>query len=261
MERVVFLLEQTGERVSCLLNPEHLAFRRTAGFAARADATGIVTGYGLSDDPLIATGGGRTELDLDLLFDLEIAADLNPLQPAPTDATAADIAAPPPGPSDVRELTRPIWNFAENAASDTGYGAPPAIRFIWGRSWNILGVAVAVAERLERFTPEGMPQRSWMRLRLRRITDSAAGASVAPPVTPQFESAPPDTGMAGDGGSEVPVPVDRDGTPLLRLDQVAGDVYGDTSLWPALAAFNGIDNPLDLEEGVVLRAPPRSALA
>ena len=57
---------------------------------------------GLSDDPLLYTGGGRTELDLDLLFDVSLAG--------------SSVAT-----RDVRDLTRAFWDLAENAgqAMDT----------------------------------------------------------------------------------------------------------------------------------------------
>ena len=34
MERVAFLIEETGERIACLLNPESLVVRRIAGASA-----------------------------------------------------------------------------------------------------------------------------------------------------------------------------------------------------------------------------------
>jgi hypothetical protein len=45
-----------------------------------------------------------------------------------------------------------------------------------------------------------------------------------------------------------------------RLDQIALRVYGDASLWKVLALFNGIDDPLRLPAGLVLRIPSRAVL-
>src|SRR5262245_12269042 len=154
MERVAFLIEHTGARVSCLLNPESVVMRRSAGLARHGSATGAITGAALSDDPLIATGGGVTELELDLLFDVHVARELMIAQ---DQVRATDpnrpTALPEPAPiaDDVRELTRPIWNLAENGEGQDGYSAPPVARLIWGKSWNIPAVIAAVAERLERF--------------------------------------------------------------------------------------------------------------
>src|SRR5947209_8164329 len=96
MERVAFLIEETGERLRCLLNPESLVMRRVAGIHPRHSAGGQVTGAGLTDDPLLYTGGGRTELELDLLFDLSLAGS----------SFTSD---------DIRDMTRPLWELAENA--------------------------------------------------------------------------------------------------------------------------------------------------
>jgi hypothetical protein len=248
MERVAFLIERTGARISCLLNPESVVLRRTAGVARHGAATGAITGAALSDDPLIATGGGVTEIDLDLLFDVDIARDLTPIQARTSVAEELPAVA-----SDVRELTRPIWNLAENAESKEGYGAPPVTRLIWGRSWNIPGVVTAVAERLERFSADGVPQRSWLRLRLRRVLDDLGGTSVKKPVTPLFESPALEDTLEGGSAPTIEVPVDDSGLPSLRLDEIAFQLTGDASAWRALAAANGIDNPLNLSEGTIIR--------
>ena len=188
MERVAFLVESTGERITCLLNPEAVVMRRLAGLSPRTGATGIVTGQALTDDPLLATGGGTTEIDLDLLVDVDIAREQAPARVETVEVPGATEA---PGAAalvemDVRELTRLLWNLAENGRGADGYGAPPLVRFIWGRAWNVLSVVTAIAERLERFNQGGMPQRSWLRLRLRRVTESEARPAPAAPVTPLF---------------------------------------------------------------------------
>lgn len=57
MERVAFLIEDTGERLGCLLNPESLVMRRQAGIRPRQSVGGLVTGADLSDDQLLYCGG------------------------------------------------------------------------------------------------------------------------------------------------------------------------------------------------------------
>ena len=237
MERVAFLVESTGEQVSCLLNPETLVIRRQAGVRPRPSAGGRLTGVGLSDDPLLYTGGGSTELELDLLFDISLVA---------RDARVRD----------VRDLTLPIWNLAENP----GEGSAPVARFIWGKSWNLPGVVTAVAERLEHFTGAGTPQRSWLRVRFRRVSEP-----------------PPDSGTppAGDAESLLLTPADLDTPPedlpghvvlgddsqSERLDALAAGYYGDASYWRVLASFNGLDDPSTVPVGTVLRVPPASAVS
>jgi len=254
MERVAFLIEQTGARVSCLLNPESVVMRRSAGVARHGSATGAITGAALSDDPLIATGGGVTELELDLLFDVGVAREL-----AAVTQDQAGSAAEPAIVDDVRELTRPIWNLAENGEGQDGYGALPVTRLIWGKSWNIPAVVTAVGERLERFTATGVPQRSWLRLRLRRVAEDSSRQPVKPPVTPLFETPLLDDPLGTDSVPTMEIPVDDTGLPSLRFDEIAFRMTGDPANWRAVAAANGIENPLSLPEGIVLRlggAPP-----
>src|SRR5262245_2031694 len=155
MERVAFLIEETGQRLPCLLNPETVVVERLAGLRPRRSAGGPVTGAGLADDPLLFTGGGTTRLRLDLAFDGTPPGSNVPAQ-------------------DVRELTAPLWNLTENVAGPDLSLRPPRVRFVWGKTWNFPGVVEAVAERLEYFTAEGVPRRSWLRLRLLRAIESPA---------------------------------------------------------------------------------------
>lgn len=242
MERVAFLIEETGERLGCLLNPESLTVRRSAGLGRRRSLGGHVTGAGLTDDPLLYTGGGSTELRLDLLFDVYVAGSSIQTE-------------------DVRELTAPLWRLAENAAGEN-YGRPPLVRFIWGKAWNVPGVIAAVAERLENFTPGGAPTRSWLRMRLLRVGEATAAPTVvarsAEIAVPPPEEVPEDqiqfydvmgSGTDPDGGISGE-----------RLDQIALRVYGDAGLWKVLAVFNGLDDPLRLPAGLVLRIPSLAVL-
>ena len=141
MERAAFLIEATGERIACLLNPASLVVRRTAGIRPRTSISGVVAGAQMQETPLLATGGGTTELLMDLLFD-------------------TSLVRPEPAPENVRDLTGPLWKMAENHRDGRGYGQVPVVRFVWGKAWNVPGVVVAVAERLEQFTQAGSPRRS-----------------------------------------------------------------------------------------------------
>jgi hypothetical protein len=154
VERVAFLIEERNERLRCLLNPESLVIRRRAGIQPRRSIAGALTGAGLKDDPLLFTGGGTTEVNFDLLFDVSLAG--------------SSIRG-----EDVRALTGPLWDLAENAESDANYARLPVVRFIWGKSWNIPGVVVSLAERLEHFTPEGIPRRSWLRMHFVRTSETS----------------------------------------------------------------------------------------
>ena len=241
MERVTFLIERSGERVECLLNPETFTITRQAGLHPQRTLSGVLTGTAEADNPMLATGGGVTELVLELLFDV----GKQPLS-QPDDS--------------VQTLTAPLWAMAENSESTNGYGSPPMIRFVWGKAWNIPAIVVSVAERFEQFTATGIPRRSWVRMRLLRCNA---------PVTPAE-----DRDLASFGNERAVVPenlaveslqtheVHGDqagsdgGGQVERLDQLAYRYYGDASQWPVLAAFNNVDDPARLLAGTSLVVPP-----
>lgn len=263
MQRALFLVEATGERLSALLNPERLEFSRRAGLRPLAHGGSVVTGAGLTDELVLATGGGATELVLDLLFDVDLDDTVRP-----PDASAGPSARPTTGPADVRELTRPFWNLAENAERQLRDGAPQRVRLIWGRSWNVLGVITAVAERFERFDEEGRPQRSFLRMKLRRAPEENAAAPPTSPdgvgrgsVTPFFELPAPSPGASEEGSVRVLLATDENGLPATRLDQLAARSYGDPGLWRLIAGFNGVVDPLHLAAGAVIAVPDRGSEA
>jgi hypothetical protein len=253
MERVTFLIEATGERLGCLLNPNTLIMRRTAGVRPLAPSIGQLSGNGISDDPLLFTGGGRTELELDLLFDIGLAGS----------SITAD---------DVRELTRPLWDLAENGPQTTGTSRePPVVRFVWGKAWNIPGVIAAIAERLEEFAPSGAAQRSWLRMRLIRVPETTATAQStlmdpldAEPMDDAFADVIQATGPGDQfyevigGGPDSEVAPDAEGTPpgtAERIDEIAARYYGDPAYWRLLALANDIDDPTELPAGDLIRIP------
>src|SRR5690242_5997972 len=106
--------------MDCLLNPETLEARRLAGVRPRATATGRLVGAGLADDTLLFTGGGTTELVLDLVFALHLAES----------ATTTD---------DVRAITGRLWQLAENSTRESDAARPPLVRLVWGKAWNLPG--------------------------------------------------------------------------------------------------------------------------
>jgi hypothetical protein len=138
MERAVLLVEATGQRISALVNPAHLLRRRLAGLVPRPS---LGTAGPREDPVIVATGGRRTDFELDLFFDVDLPG-------------SSLVSA------DVRDLTGPIWDLA---------GRSDVLRFVWGKAWNVPAVVRAVAERLEQFGPDGVPGRSWLRLQLLEV--------------------------------------------------------------------------------------------
>jgi hypothetical protein len=238
MERVAFLVDSSGLRVDCLLNPETVQVTRLAGVRPRGVADARLTGAGQADDPLVFTGGGRTELVLDLLFD-------------------TDLVEGPTRPQDVRALTRPLWMLAENSATEHGWLRPPLVRLVWGKTWNVPGVIVAIAERFDAFGLTGSPRRSWLRLKLVRVAESADEAQegfadeLAAASTPT--AAPGSAVVATGDGSATP------GHSGVRFDLLAHDALGSPLRWRLLAEHNRITDPLAVPAGTTLAVPPLTA--
>jgi hypothetical protein len=122
----------------------------------------------------------------------------------------------------VRELTQPLWNLAENAASPSGYRQPPIARFIWGKTWNVPGVVTAIAERLEQFAPSGAPQRSWLHIKFVRVNEprtqggtlvQSGSHGVSSNVSSAFVTTPLDVGR----------PAPTDGVALHEVIGATGD--------------------------------------
>jgi len=213
-----------------MLNPESLSLKRIAGVRPRASLGGAFTATGLSDNPLLHTGGGLTELNLDLLFDVDVSGSTIKTR-------------------DVRELTSPFWELAENMIGTDGTQCPPQVRFVWGKSWNIPGVVVAVSETFDKFTRGGSPTRSWIRLKMLRTLDI-----VEKPINVKYKH------------KNFLIPEKREDLTLSgfvehivtlgdRLDMLAFRYFGNASLWRHLASYNNIDDPHHPESIPVLQLP------
>lgn len=242
MERVTFIVSPTQERITCLLNPEHLVQRRRSGLRRPLAGSGPINGTELSDDALLHTGGGHTEFDLDLLFDIALLDEQRQVQ-------------------DVRQLTKPLWDLTENAQTATDGVRVRPVRMLWGKGLNVLTVVEAVAERLEHFDAGGNPSRSWVSLRLRRITDATPAA--IDPQTGDLPSGDELAALASTADTQevhtaVSPGVGPDGQPHggERLDELAARYYdGRSWLWRLIAAANNLGDAPWAPHGVTLTVP------
>ncbi len=236
MERVVFILEETNERLPCMLNPESVLVERDAGVANAATLGATLSNGEQKDDPVLWRGGGRTQISLNLLFDVGLLI--------------AERAPP-----DVRDLTRPLHELSESRNTRKSGKMPPLVRFIWGKAWNIRCIVGAVAERFEQFNSSGIPRRSWMSMRLLRVAGDAGATKEAPPPRLPLELREPETRTAA---ANLPVHevTGQDAGGGARLDVVAHERYGNAGHWRTIAAFNGIEDPLHIPAGTQLRMPP-----
>ena len=245
MEHVVLYDEHAGSRIDALLNPESLTWRRRAGLRERRLDELPIADAGASDDRLIHTGGGRTEIDLELLFDTRLLPE----------------AGQPGAPEDVRRLTGRLWALTESRPPDAQGPWPRPLSLVWGE-WSVPVVVTAVAERFEEFTAAGAPRRSWMTLAMRRVAvDEGRGGAPAGPaaigvaVDDRLEGvAADDLVSIGSGGGGVAMPGLTGGSPL-RLDLAAALALGDPREWRLLAEINGLEDPLAPAPGGTLLAP------
>ena len=250
MERVALLIERTGERLDCMLNPESLVMRRHAGVRPRAARFESIGAAQSSDEPLLFTGGGWTEFQLDLLFDTSLAS-----------AVQGDPAEPDEV-SDVRRITGRFWDLAENTevCEPHGFLNPPVVRLVWGKTWNVPAVVLAVAERLERFSRSGVPGRSWLRMKLRRIKEpevSTTPSDVAPDLLPDVEVPQEELRVHEVLGAGSPDDIQPDRN-REYLPDLSFRYYGNPLMWRLIAHFNGIDDPLSVRPGESLQIPPGS---
>lgn len=283
MERVAFLIEETGERVFAMINPDELTFERQAGVSMRQRHERPLAPARRSDDPMIYAGGGITDLKLSLLFDVDLLARSSPSFSQPPDFRR-NLQAPPiegrtpvavspdgaPGPDqlpagppgeplsikDVRELSGPLWRLAENGDEIAPSEGPAIVNFIWGAAWNVPCIVISIAERFDQFSSDGMPLRSWVRVHLRRTR-----LPKRPPRAPDLFVAPQPARAAPRSDASLPESVVlTDPTSSSRPDLVCDSVYGDLRLLHGLLAFNNIDDFWSLERGHRLITPPAAAL-
>lgn len=221
-----------------MLNPETVVMKRCSGVRPRESLSGLISSNNKGDNPLMFTGAGHTAIELDLVFDISIGG--------------SSIVT-----EDVRELTKPIWNLTENHQRADRLYRPALCRFLWGKSWNIPGVISSVAEKLESFSAEGVPRRSWMRLEMIRMIEQ-----------PRSELDDNDlwSGGAGQTGQsflgdfnapEIEIPsidsqfndtnsiADTLENSFERIDLKADRLKGDSSSWREISTEFNIDNPLE----------------
>jgi hypothetical protein len=257
LERIAFVVDDTAERFDALLNPETVRLRRQSGLRTLADRPGTITGAAGSDDLLVSTAGGRTEIELDLLFDVE-------LMPAPRTGRSPRRTV-----RDVRTLTGPLWSLSENRSPP----GPVRCRLVWGKHLDVPVVVEAVSERLERFDPSGVPTRSYLSLRLVRTAaapSATAGGSRNPAPPPiSTAQATPRAPLADQPASMFHEVVGRSGPASEeapdargeRIDDLATRYYGNPAYWRLLASVNDLDDLPWVPTGRVLVVPPAELLA
>ena len=156
------------------------------------------------------------------------------------------------------------------------------MRFIWGKAWNQRARVLAVSERLERFSSEGVPARSWLRKQLVCVDEEDPRAqtqrrmplaAVEQPELSDLElllEEPPlgdadaefvEVFGSGNSGGERSSGSSAEGSGggLVgeQLFLYAHEHLGDVRHWRRLAQLNRIADPLSVEPGSTLRVPSR----
>jgi len=149
-----------------------------------------------------------------------------------------DVNAPQEGKgeTDVRKLTEKVTYFItpKPDPKDKKKFLPPGIRFIWG-SFQFDGIMESLEETLDFFSSEGIPLRATMTLNLTQQKID----------TYKFPSKASD---------KKPLPGTRPLTPVAKGSTAQGlaSDAGKGDDWQSVAAANGIENPRQLQAGMLL---------
>lgn len=215
-------LRQLDSEYKNEINPEHnVKVQFNPETLKVAFANQIQTPEGAGDQRGTPTqqfvGAGTTKLTLQLWFDVN----------APQEGEAV---------LDVRKMTEKITYFITPMPNpkDKKKFIPPAVRFIWG-SFQFDGLMESLEETLEFFSSDGIPLRASMSL------------SLTQQKIDQYK-------FPKDAPARLPLPGTRPLTPAPKGSTVQGlsSSQGNSGDWQSVAAANGIENPRQLQAGMLL---------
>jgi hypothetical protein len=213
--------EQTSEVVRCFFNPKEYTLSKQNKWEEK-------TAKGESVPHMEFAGGSTGSLKLQLLFD---TYEVHQNGGTPPNSAGQD----------VRVYTQRLWGMMEIAAADqhskTKKGAPPKCRFTWGSYWAFLAVIESISEKFILFKSDGTPVRSIIDISFKQIKNES-----------KFPGQNPTSG--GSPGDRLRVAREGD-----TLAWIAYQEYGDPTAWRHIAEANGLDNPRQLQPGVVLLVP------
>jgi Contractile injection system tube protein/LysM domain len=119
----------------------------------------------------------------------------------------------------------------------TNNARPPTVIFHWGDLHSFTSVVRDLSLSFTYFSSTGVPLRAQMRLELQQYQPSNAFGPQNPT-----------------SGTPRPHRVHRI-QPGETLDRISARYYGDSTRWRALAAANGIEDPLAIRPGSLLSVP------
>jgi len=133
------------------------------------------------------------------------------------------------------------WTCVPAETYQRGTPQPPTVTFMWGTGIGFTGFLKSVNAEYTMFAPDGSPLRATAGITLQQV-----------PQDPQ----PTNPSSGGIAGRRSALLGDCD-----SLATVAHAEYGDPSLWRAIAATNGIEDPARVPAGTRLLVPPRTQAA
>lgn len=216
-----------GKRVTVQFNPESLK----VNFANQLQTPQGSGGSGDSARPPAVqfVGAGTTKLAVTLWFDASAPLDAEMLPEAERGSGRVD---------DVRKLTEQVAWFItpQPDPADPDRYLPPAVSFAWG-TFLFNGIVESLEETLEFFSPEGKPLRASLLLKLiqPRITAYRYGQS----------GNRDNTSIVGGAPGTRPLTGATEGSNLQAMAAAAGRPDD----WKAIAAANGVEDPLRLQGG------------
>ncbi|MCD6553661.1 MAG: peptidoglycan-binding protein [Thermodesulfobacteriota bacterium] len=120
----------------------------------------------------------------------------------------------------------------------TKKGRPPRCMFNWGQMWSFKAIITQMSQKFTLFLEDGTPVRATVDVTFQQVE--------------QEGTYPPQNPTSGGG----PARKHRLVRPGDRIDWIAYEEYGDSSLWRLIADENDLENPLQLTPGQVLVIVP-----
>ena len=131
---------ETGDRIPCLFNPNEYSISKSNSWKETSTQHSNVP-------RLEFTGGGPTQLKVDLFFDTYEQG------------------------GNARDYVKEIFKLARISPSGSGDSEPPRCMFSWGTNFEFEAVVSNVSARFTLFRPDGMPVRATVSLTLKECKD------------------------------------------------------------------------------------------
>ena len=133
---------ETGRRIQCLFNPNEYSISKSNSWKEKSTRSSNVP-------RLEFTGGGPTELKLDLFFDTYESG------------------------GSARDYVKDIISLTQISSSGSGDPEPPRCMFSWGTNFEFEAVVSNVSARFTLFRADGTPVRAVVSLTLKECKDQA----------------------------------------------------------------------------------------